>query len=84
MGVSVGRERVCVRDAICDGCRVEWPGGGRPQSKRLAAAERNDGLRLDFELTRLVVEFAGIEVCGMTFEAVEADRASLDVEVAAV
>lgn len=84
MGVEVGRERVCVRDAIWDGCRVEWPGGGRPQSKRLAAVERNDGLRLDFELTRLVVEFAGVDICGISVEAVEADRINLDVEVAAV
>ena len=84
MGVEVGSERVCVRDAIWDGCRVAWPGGGRPQSKRFAAAERSDGLRLDFELTRLVVEFAGVDVCGMTAEAVEADRTNLDVEVAAV
>ena len=84
MGVSTGRERVCVKDAIWDGCRVEWPGGGRPQSKRFAAAESNDGLRLDLELTRLVVELAGVDACGMTVEAVEADRISLDVEVAAV
>lgn len=31
-----------------------------------------------------MVEVAGVDVCGLTVEAVEADRINLDVEVAAV
>lgn len=40
IGVSAGRERVCVSVGICAGCRVGCEGGGRPHRKRLAAVEK--------------------------------------------
>lgn len=73
MGVSLGRERMCVREATWEGCRVEWPGGGRPQRKRLAADEKYEGARLEPERKRLVVETAGADVGGRTIEDVESD-----------
>ncbi len=63
MGVSMGRERVYVRAAIWVGCRVEWPGGGRPQRRRLAVAEKDEGGRLESERRRLLVDAAGVEAC---------------------
>ena len=62
-----------MREAIWDGCRVEWPGGGRPQSKRLAAVEKYEGARLEPERKRLVVEAAGADTGGRTMEDVEPD-----------
>lgn len=72
-------------EAIWDGCRVEWPGGGRPQRRRLAAVEKYEGAaRLVAELRRLVVEPAGVAFCEKSVDAVEADRMRLEVEVADV
>lgn len=83
--MSAGRERVCVREVIWDGCRVEWPGLGRPHRKRLAVVEKYDGAaRLEVERRRLVVELAGAAFCEWSVVAVEADRMRLDVEVADV
>lgn len=73
---------MCVRAAIWDGCRVEWLGGGRPQRMRLAVVKKCEGARLEVERRRLTVEDAGVDVGGRSVEAVEADRISLDVEVA--
>ena len=73
IGVSLGRERMCVREVTWEGCRVEWPGGGRPQRKRLAAVEKHEGARLERERKRLVVETAGADVGGRTMEDVESD-----------
>lgn len=63
---------------------MEWPGGGRPQRRRLAAAERDEGARLEPERKRLVVEADGADVGGRMMEDVESDCTKLDVEVAAV
>lgn len=63
---------------------MEWPGGGRPQRRRLAAAERDEGARLEPERKRLVVEADGTDVGGRMMEDVESDCTKLDVEVAAV
>lgn len=52
---------------------MEWPGGGRPQSKRLAAAEKYEGARLEPDRKRLVVEAEGADVGGRTMEDVESD-----------
>ena len=79
--MSTGRERVYVRAAIWVGCRVEWPGGGRPQSRRLAVVEKYERLRLR---RRLVLDAAGADDCGGSVVAVEADRPSFDVDVAEV
>ena len=84
IGVSAGKESVWVREAIWDGCRVEWPGGGRPQSKRLAVVEKDEGACLMHERKRLVEEAAGADVCGWTVEDLESDCMKLDVEVADV
>lgn len=70
--------------AIWDGCRVEWPGGGRPQRNRLAVVEKYEGARLETDRRRLVLEVVEAEVCERAVEALEADRMSLDVEVAEV
>lgn len=71
-------------EVIWEGCRVEWPGGGRPKRRRLAVVEKYEGARLEPERKRLVVEIAGASACGRAVEAVEADRMSLDVDVAEV
>ena len=47
IGVSTGRESVCVSVAIWAGFRVEWPGGGRPQRKRLAVVEKYERLEVE-------------------------------------
>ena len=73
MGVSPGRERMCVRDSILDGCRVEWPGGRRPQRRRLAAVEKYEGACLEPERERLVVEAAGVDADGQILENEESD-----------
>lgn len=46
--------------------------------------EKYEGVRLETDGRRLVLEVAGPEVCEWAVEAVEADRMSLDVEVAEV
>ena len=84
IGVSAGKERACVREVIWDGCRVEWPGGGRPQSKRLVVVEKYEGARLVRERKRLVEDAAGADVCGWMVEGLESDCIKLDVEVADV
>ena len=54
-----------MREAIWDGCRVEWPGGRRPQRRRLAVVEKNEGARLEPERRMLVVlELAEEDVDG--------------------
>lgn len=61
---------------------MEWPGGGRPHSIRLAVVEKYDSLEV--ERRRLVAEVVGAGFCGLSVEALEADRMILDVEVAVV
>lgn len=63
---------------------MEWPVGGRPQRRRLAAVERYEGARLEPERKRLVVEAEGADVGGRMMEDVESDCTKSDVEVAAV
>ena len=70
-----------MRAAIWVGCRVEWPGGGRPQSRRLAVVEKYERLRLR---RRLVLDAVGADDCGGSVVAVEADRPSFDMDVAEV